>query len=122
MGLAVARTTVELFREIDQHGDPTTCEILPVKHGSFCVEANRPMFRGLPETLFYRWEKLYENMGVSELKELRQLRDENTRLKRLVEDLSLDKHILQGIFSKEMALPVNQGRWGWGNDLTAPAW
>lgn len=45
MGLAVARTTEELFWEIDQHGDPTTCEVLPVKHGSFCIEVNRPMFR-----------------------------------------------------------------------------
>lgn len=45
MGLAVARTPEELFWEIDQHGDPTTCEVLPVKHGSFCVEVNSPMFQ-----------------------------------------------------------------------------
>ena len=41
-------------------------------------------------------------MGVSELKELRQLRDENSRLKKLVADLSLDKHILQEILSKKV--------------------
>ena len=41
-------------------------------------------------------------MGVSELKELRQLRDENNRLKKLVADLSLDKHILQEILSKKV--------------------
>lgn len=57
---------------------------------------------GITETSFYRWKKLYENMGVSELKELRQLRDENSRLKKLVADLSLDKHILQEILSKKV--------------------
>lgn len=57
---------------------------------------------GVTETSFYRWKKLYENMGVSELKELRQPRDENTRLKRLVADLSLDRHILQEILSKKV--------------------
>ena len=57
---------------------------------------------GITETSFYRWKKLYENMGVSELRELRQLRDENARLKRLVADLSLDKHILQEVLSKKV--------------------
>ena len=54
------------------------------------------------ETTFYRWKKLYENLGVSELKELRQLREENNRLKKLVADLSLDKHILQEVLSKKV--------------------
>jgi len=57
---------------------------------------------GITETSFYRWKKLSENMGVSELKDLRQLRDENSRLKKLVADLSLDKHILQEILSKKV--------------------
>ena len=57
---------------------------------------------GITETTFYRWKKLYENLGVSELRELRQLRDENTRLKRLVADLALDKHILQEVLSKKV--------------------
>jgi putative transposase len=41
-------------------------------------------------------------MGVQELRELRQLRDENSRLKRLVADLSLDRQILQEIVSKKL--------------------
>jgi putative transposase len=41
-------------------------------------------------------------MGISELTELRQLRDENAKLKRLVADLSLDKHILQEIVAKKL--------------------
>ncbi len=40
-------------------------------------------------------------MGISELNELRVLRDENLRLKRLVADLTLDKHILQEVLSKK---------------------
>ncbi len=47
------------------------------------------------ETTFYRWRKLYGGLGVSELRELRQLREENRKLKQLVADLSLDKQILQ---------------------------
>lgn len=57
---------------------------------------------GITETSFYRWKKQYEHLGVSELKELRQLREENARLKRLVADLSLDKHILQEVLSKKV--------------------
>jgi putative transposase len=41
-------------------------------------------------------------MGISELNELRVLRDENQRLKRLVADLLLDKHILQEVVSKKV--------------------
>jgi putative transposase len=49
---------------------------------------------GCSEASFYIWKKRYANLGITELKELRQLRDENARLKRLVADLTLDKHIL----------------------------
>lgn len=49
----------------------------------------------ITETTFYRWKRKYGGLGVSELRELRQLRDENTRLKRVVADLTLDKQILQ---------------------------
>jgi putative transposase len=54
------------------------------------------------EQTFYRWKQQYGGLGVSELRELRQLRDENSRLKRLVADLSLDKHILQEVLSKKV--------------------
>ena len=49
----------------------------------------------ISETTFFRWQKRFGGMGVSELRELRQLRDENRKLKGLVADLSLDKTILQ---------------------------
>ena len=50
---------------------------------------------GISQGTFYRWKKLYGGLGVPELRELRQLRDENRRLKQLVADLSLDRAILQ---------------------------
>ena len=50
---------------------------------------------GVSEPTFYRWKKRYGSLGVSELGELKQLKDENRRLKGLVADLSLDKSILQ---------------------------
>lgn len=57
---------------------------------------------GISDQTFYRWKHQFEGLGVSELRELRQLRDENARLKRLVADLSLDKHILQEVLSKKV--------------------
>ena len=57
---------------------------------------------GISEATFYSWKKQYTGLGVTELRELRQLRDENARLKRLVADLSLDRQILQEIVSKKV--------------------
>ena len=56
---------------------------------------------GVSEATFYIWKKKYANLGVSELRQLRQLRDENVRLKRLVADLTLDRHILQEVLKKK---------------------
>ena len=49
---------------------------------------------GVSEATFYVWKKKYAHLGVSEMRRLRQLEEENNRLKRLVADLTLDKHIL----------------------------
>ena len=56
---------------------------------------------GVSEATFYVWKKRYANLGVLELRELRQLREENAKLKRLVADLSLDKHILSEVIRKK---------------------
>jgi putative transposase len=56
---------------------------------------------GVSEASFYVWKKRYGNLGLTEIRELRQLRDENVRLKRLVADLTLDKHILGEVVRKE---------------------
>ena len=55
---------------------------------------------GVSEATFYVWKKKYAHLGVSELRRLRQLEDENKRLKQLVADLTLDKHILQETLRK----------------------
>lgn len=49
---------------------------------------------GVSEPTFYRWKKKFDGLGVSEVRRLRELEDENKRLKALVADLSLDKQIL----------------------------
>ena len=56
---------------------------------------------GVSEATLYSWKKKYAGMGVGELRELRQLREENKRLKQMVADLSLDKHILQDVLAKK---------------------
>lgn len=50
---------------------------------------------GVTEATTYRWEKTYAGLDVGELRELRQLREENRRLKQVVADLTLDKAILR---------------------------
>jgi len=57
---------------------------------------------GISEATFYVWKKKYASLGVSELRRLRQLEDENARLKRLVADLTLDKHILNEVIRKKL--------------------
>lgn len=55
---------------------------------------------GVSEATFYTWKKKYGHLGVSELRRLRQLEEENARLKRVVADLTLDKHILMETIRK----------------------
>ena len=57
---------------------------------------------GVSEATFYVWKKRYGDLGLLEVRELRQLRDENARLKRLVADLTLDRHILQEVVKKKI--------------------
>ena len=66
-----------------------------VENGAKNPEVCRKL--GISDRTFNRWKRQFEGLGVSDLRELRQLRDENARLKRLVADLSLDKHILQEV-------------------------
>ncbi|CAM6619413.1 transposase [Klebsiella quasipneumoniae] len=56
---------------------------------------------GISEATFYNWKKKFGGMGVTELRRLRQLEEENQRLKRLVADLSLDKEMLQEVLKQK---------------------
>ena len=71
-----------------------------VEAGTSVKELVRKM--GITEQTFYRWKKKYGGMGVSEVRRLRQLEDENRRLKQMVADLSLDKVMLQDVLSKKV--------------------
>ena len=57
---------------------------------------------GIAEQTFYRWKKLYGGLGPSEVRRLKMLEEENRRLKQMVADLSLDKHMLQDVLSRKL--------------------
>jgi putative transposase len=68
--------------------------------GATVAEVCRKM--GISENTFYNWKKKFLGLGVSELRRLRQLEEENRKLKQLVADLSLDKAMLQDVLSKKL--------------------
>ena len=68
--------------------------------GTPVVEIIRKL--GITEVTFYRWKKKFAGMGVAEIRRLKQLEDENRRLKQLVADLTLDKQMLQEVLSKKL--------------------
>jgi putative transposase len=57
---------------------------------------------GVSQATFFRWKQLYGGLGPSELRRLRQLEEENRKLKKLVADLSLDKLMLQDVLAKKV--------------------
>ena len=57
---------------------------------------------GISEATFYNWKKKYGGLGVNELRQLKQLQDENAKLKQIVADLSLDKQMLQDVLKKNV--------------------
>lgn len=67
--------------------------------GSRVVEVCRKM--GISEATFYNGKKKFAGLGVTELRRLRQLEDENQRLKKLVAELSLDKEMLQEVLKQK---------------------
>jgi putative transposase len=68
--------------------------------GTSVSEVIRKM--GITEQTYYRWKKKYGGLGMSELRRLKQLEEENRKLKQMVADLSLDKHMLQEVLSKKL--------------------
>jgi putative transposase len=60
---------------------------------------------GISEQTFYRWKKQYAGLQSDQVRELKQLQEESSRLKRLVAELSLDKAILQDINAKKWTGP-----------------
>jgi putative transposase len=56
---------------------------------------------GISEQTFYRWKKRYAKLEIDQVRQLKQLQEENQRLKRLVADLTLDKTMLQDVLAKK---------------------
>ena len=57
---------------------------------------------GVSQNTFYRWRRKFDGMGIAELRRLKQLEKENKRLKVLVADLTLDKHMLKEVIEKKL--------------------
>jgi len=70
-----------------------------VEGGKKVSEVCREM--GVSQQAVYSWKRRYAGLGLNELRELRQLREENRKLKGIVADLTLAKHILQEVLSKK---------------------
>jgi putative transposase len=68
--------------------------------GTSVAEISRKL--GIAEQTFYRWKKRFGGLAPSEVRRLRQLEDENKRLKQMVADLSLDRHMLQEVIRKKL--------------------
>ena len=77
-----------------------TFALRQAEQGTPVVEVIRKM--GISEQTFYRWKRKYSGMGPSEVRRLKQLEEENRKLKRLVADLSLDKAMLQDVLSRKL--------------------
>jgi putative transposase len=71
-----------------------------VEMGAPVAEVCRKL--GVSEQTFYRWKRKFAGMGIAELRRLRQLEEENRKLKQLVADLTLDKHMLQEVLRKKL--------------------
>lgn len=70
-----------------------------VESGTPAADVSRQL--GVSEATIYLWKKKFAHLGVSELRRLRQIEDENRRLKQLVADLTLDKHMLTEALRKK---------------------
>ena len=82
-----------------RHSEEQILYALQIEGGKKVSEVCREM--GVSQQAVYSWKRRYAGLGLHELRELRQLREENRKLKGIVADLTLDKHILQEVLSKK---------------------
>jgi putative transposase len=82
-----------------KHTESQMIEALKQVEGGRSVEEVGRHY-GVSKHTIYGWKAKYGGMDVSEAQEVKQLRDENARLKKLVADLSLDKDMLQSVIRK----------------------
>jgi putative transposase len=86
--------------EVEIHGATDAFALQQAEGGTQVGEVCRKM--GISEATFYRWKQLYGGLMPSEVKKLRQLEEENTRLRRVVADLPLDKEMLQEVIRRKL--------------------
>jgi putative transposase len=98
-GKAVLTIEEDEMRKARFSEEQITYALKQVESGKPVGEVCRQL--GVSEQSFYRWKRKYQGIGIAELRRLRQLEDENRKLKKIVADLSLDKHILQDVLSKK---------------------
>jgi putative transposase len=67
---------------------------------------------GISEQTFYRWKRQYAGLETDQVREFKQLTEENARLKRVVAELSLDKAVLQDVLSKSFPASAHEGGCG----------
>lgn len=68
---------------------------------------------GISEATFYNWKKKFDGLGTAELRRLRQLEEENSRLKQIVADLTLDKQMLQDVLKKSSKARAKKAVGSW---------
>jgi putative transposase len=78
--------------------EPITYVLRQAESGTAVADVCRQL--GVSEATFYVWKKKFAHLGVSELRRMRQIEEEHVRLKKLVADLTLAKHILQETLRK----------------------
>ncbi len=88
------------MRKKQHSGEQIIYALKRVESGVKGLEICREM--GISEATLYNWKRKYAGMGVGELRRLKQLEEENRKLKGLVAELSLDKHILQEVIAKKL--------------------
>ena len=71
-----------------------------LSQGGSVSEASRKI--GVAEQTYYRWRREYGGVKAEQAKRLKELEKENVRLKQMVADLSLDKHMLQDVLSRKL--------------------
>ena len=88
--------------EIEVHGSrqQIAFALQQAEGGTTVAEVCRKM--GIAEATFYRWKQLYGGLMPSEVKKLRQLEEENLRLRKVVADLTLDKEMLQEVIRRKI--------------------
>src|SRR3954451_9312144 len=87
--------------------EPIVRSLLQAEAGMPAVEVCRKL--GVSEQTLSRWKRKFAGVGVAELRRLRQVEEENRKLKQLVADLTLDKHMLQEVIAKKILCRLSMG-------------